>query len=138
MSSEIVTRSIARKMEGETAKNVSADADHGRTHAEQQGCHDRKYRVQSYCYVCFLESAVYKSHEIDHCIPRSGSPEHSIHRRTKEVPTGSLLHPISLFVILLRPQRSHHHDLTLRVHVGTDRRQESSRIEPLTFITFKL
>lgn len=33
MSSEIVTRSIARKMEGETAKNVSAE---GRTHAEQQ------------------------------------------------------------------------------------------------------
>ena len=47
-SSVIVTRSIARKMEGETAKNVSADADGGRTHAEQQGCHDRKHRVWSY------------------------------------------------------------------------------------------
>ena len=34
MSSVIVTRSIARKMERETANNVSAD---GRTHAEKQG-----------------------------------------------------------------------------------------------------
>ena len=40
MSSEIVTRSMARKMEGETAKNVSAD---GRTHAEQQGCYWQKH-----------------------------------------------------------------------------------------------
>ena len=52
-SSVIVTRSIARKMEGETAKNVSADADGGRTHAEQQGCHDRKHRVWSY-WLCVM------------------------------------------------------------------------------------
>ena len=40
-SSVIVTRSNAKKMEGETAKNVSAD---GRTHAEQQGCLERRKR----------------------------------------------------------------------------------------------
>ena len=43
-TSVIVTRSIARKMEGETAKNVSVHADDGRTHAEQQGCLERRKR----------------------------------------------------------------------------------------------
>ena len=40
-TSVIVTRSIAKKMEGETAEIVSAD---GRTHAEQQGCLEQRNR----------------------------------------------------------------------------------------------